>query len=348
MASYTLFDEDPDAPFMTQAARSSALARRPPISMPSSGVEVPKPGEPDLRTAGAVYTEIARRMGMPPETGPLIAQAKQREEQSRQDLLAGLALSLKGGSSLQPLGGHVFQQALKTQGPQEIPGGWGTVTSQGVTWNPEKQREADLSRLTTIGAALEKAETSKENAALRAMMMGSNQANTQGNRTFQQENALRDDFEKQVKDQRISMATYPQIEAALSGPPTAAGDMRAIFRYMKMLDPTSVVREGEYATARNAAGVPAQVLNLYNKALTGVSLTPAQRKDFLAQAQSERDTALKFFNSRANEFHARARTYGLNPRNVVLGYDTAAPAPQQQEEEIPPDAVRPRGSVRGR
>jgi hypothetical protein len=36
---------------------------------------------------------------------------------------------------------------------------------------------------------------------------------------------------------------------------------------MKMLDPTSVVREGEFATAQNAASIPIKIVNMYNKAL---------------------------------------------------------------------------------
>jgi len=39
-----------------------------------------------------------------------------------------------------------------------------------------------------------------------------------------------------------------------------------------MLDPGSVVRESEFATAQNAAGVPDQVRNMYNKVLSGTRL----------------------------------------------------------------------------
>ena len=46
---------------------------------------------------------------------------------------------------------------------------------------------------------------------------------------------------------------------------SAAGDLSMIFTYMKVLDPTSVVREGEQATAQNAAGIPERTRNLYNK-----------------------------------------------------------------------------------
>jgi hypothetical protein len=60
-----------------------------------------------------------------------------------------------------------------------------------------------------------------------------------------------------------------------------AGDLGIIYNYMKMLDPGSVVREGEFATAEQAQGVPTQVLNLYNKLINGERLTPEQRTTFV-------------------------------------------------------------------
>jgi hypothetical protein len=51
--------------------------------------------------------------------------------------------------------------------------------------------------------------------------------------------------------------------------PSAAGDLALIFNYMKMLDPGSVVRESEFATAANAAGVPDRVRNTFNRILRG-------------------------------------------------------------------------------
>lgn len=62
-------------------------------------------------------------------------------------------------------------------------------------------------------------------------------------------------------------------------------DISMIFSYMKMLDPTSVVREWEFATAQNSWGVSSWILNAYNKALTWQFLTETQRDEFLWQAR---------------------------------------------------------------
>lgn len=74
---------------------------------------------------------------------------------------------------------------------------------------------------------------------------------------------------------------------------TAAGDLALIFGFMKILDPQSVVREGEFALAETAAGVPAQIRALYNRLLTGERLTPEQRADFLSQAQAQFQVRVK-------------------------------------------------------
>jgi hypothetical protein len=111
---------------------------------------------------------------------------------------------------------------------------------------------------------------------------------------------------------------------------TAMGDMGLIFSYMKALDPGSVVREGEQASARNAAGVPDRIRNLYNKVLSGEDLNPAQRADMA-------ETALAIYDSRAQSYNTFANTYrglitdaGGNPdkQGVTL-------APQLRPVEIP-------------
>ena len=60
-----------------------------------------------------------------------------------------------------------------------------------------------------------------------------------------------------------------QLDKLLVGSkdPSAAGDLAMIFTYMKILDPTSVVREGEQATAQNAAGTPERIKNIYNRVI---------------------------------------------------------------------------------
>lgn len=115
----------------------------------------------------------------------------------------------------------------------------------------------------------------------------------------------------------------PYIETAqayrkvLSAPESAAGDMSKIFGYMKILDPGSTVREGEAASAQNAAGVPERVLNLYNRALTGQRLNPSQRADFDNSAYKIVESQKQQFEGLKTHFKERAISQNANPNNVI-------------------------------
>ena len=65
-----------------------------------------------------------------------------------------------------------------------------------------------------------------------------------------------------------------------------------VFKFMKALDPTSVVREGEQANAENSAGVPEAVRNMYNKVMSGARLGDEQMKQFVFTAKSLANSAI--------------------------------------------------------
>lgn len=78
--------------------------------------------------------------------------------------------------------------------------------------------------------------------------------------------------------------------------PDPASDMALIFNYMKMLDPGSTVREGEYATARQTTGLPGRVTNLYNYVVEGNQLNAEQRRAFFEKGKSIYEGAVSDYN----------------------------------------------------
>ena len=60
---------------------------------------------------------------------------------------------------------------------------------------------------------------------------------------------------------------------------TAPGDMAAIFSYMKILDPGSVVRGDEYASVQNSGRLADRWKQYYEQAKSGKKLTDEQRAD---------------------------------------------------------------------
>ena len=131
-----------------------------------------------------------------------------------------------------------------------------------------------------------------------------------------------------VKDYQLKVQNVANMEKFAQSK-TPAGDMSMIFLFMKMLDPTSVVREGEYATARNSGNVSDYVRNAYNKALRGTLLNENQRSDFLNQARLNLATAADAYQNIRNEYTSYANQIGV-PVELVLGSTPPPPpAPRQ-------------------
>lgn len=99
------------------------------------------------------------------------------------------------------------------------------------------------------------------------------------------ESTLRKEYDTQSKSFVNARIGFEKLQEASLGGPSAAKDLSLIFGYMKLLDPTSVVRESEQASASNAAGVPERIRNIWNRTLTGQRLTPEQRLDFISSGR---------------------------------------------------------------
>jgi hypothetical protein len=139
--------------------------------------------------------------------------------------------------------------------------------------------------------------------------------------------ALRKEFNArpEVKDYRAKASSVSNMKV-FAGRNTPASDMSMIFLFMKMLDPTSVVREGEYANAQNAASIPDQVRNQYNKAIRGTGLNPRQREDFLSQAQSILLNAETAYQGVQSEYGDYARISNI-PSGLIFQGMPAAQTP---------------------
>ena len=99
--------------------------------------------------------------------------------------------------------------------------------------------------------------------------------------------------------------------------PTAANDLALIFGYMKILDPGSVVREGEFANAQNSAGVPDRLRATYNNILRGERLTEVQRQDFLRSAYGAVQSQVPRVQSVVDYYTDVANAIGVKPESVI-------------------------------
>lgn len=151
--------------------------------------------------------------------------------------------------------------------------------------------------------------------------------------------SFRRGYEAESKEWRIIAPAYGRVVAAYDeavksaerGQPSAAADISMVFAFMKMLDPNSVVREKEYATAEMARGVPESVRAIYNKLLDGSFLTERQRADFVSQAYAQVQQAATAQRERRAAYEGRVRQVpGITPETFLAPeayVTTPIPAP---------------------
>lgn len=120
---------------------------------------------------------------------------------------------------------------------------------------------------------------------------------------------------------------WGRIQASAQDP-SPAGDLAMIFNYMKVLDPGSVVRESEFATAESAAqwlqeagnsgiDVPLPVAAAIRRMATGQRLSNEQRADFLNRAGLLYNSQAENANAEVEEYRQLADAYGLEPDRIA-------------------------------
>lgn len=134
---------------------------------------------------------------------------------------------------------------------------------------------------------------------------------------FEMESKLRNEFVTQSKDYITQRDAVDKINTAAVDP-SAAGDISLIYGFMKLNDPGSTVREGEYATAQNAGSIPERVRSMYNKALTGERLDSKVRNDFVDRSQRLFSGAQRQHDKRTGEYKGLAERAGINTDQVIL------------------------------
>lgn len=122
--------------------------------------------------------------------------------------------------------------------------------------------------------------------------------------------------------------SYGTIRRLSTAPPTAQNDIAMVYAYMRMLDPTSVVRETEFATAQNAAGVPERIRNLWNNMLNGQRLSPNQRSEFTNTAERVYQGRRERYDARVAEYRGHAADLGLDPERTIVPRGVGGASPR--------------------
>jgi hypothetical protein len=142
------------------------------------------------------------------------------------------------------------------------------------------------------------------------------------------EKSFRGEYVKASQEFSGIVANYGRLLASAdedSGP----GDLALIFNFMKMNDPGSTVREGEFSNAQNAPGITARIRNLYNQAIRGVRLRPEDRMQFLetAEAMFRQNEATQ--QRLITQYSGLAERANVDAANVIIRY-----APRITQDDV--------------
>jgi hypothetical protein len=140
---------------------------------------------------------------------------------------------------------------------------------------------------------------------------------------------LADDYRAQSKPFKEVSDAYKTITTSLDKATTSpAATLAGATKFMKLLDPGSVVRESELGMALAATGVLDRAANYHQTLLRGKVLTPKQAEDFKNIAGQIYQAAQQQQVQIDGNYRRQAQTYQLRPDMIVqdLGQN-AKPAP---------------------
>lgn len=170
-----------------------------------------------------------------------------------------------------------------------------------------KEAEAEKKRQAAIAAAKAKAAKAAK-AAEDAKKAGGMKTADELRKEY---NAL-----PEVKDYKDVDTAVKKVEAAANDV-SAAGDLALIYAYMRVLDPGSSVKEGEFQAAAQAGGAGDRLVASIGKAMSGERLSPDQRADFVKHAQTLREAQRSRAQGAAEKYRGIATKRGADPNDVV-------------------------------
>jgi hypothetical protein len=149
---------------------------------------------------------------------------------------------------------------------------------------------------------------------------------TGGQKGFENEMTLKKTFaaEPVYKAYSEMQSAYGQITDSLKQS-SPAGDLAAATKFMKLLDPGSVVRESELGMAMAASGALDRATNYAQMRINGTKLTDTQRKDFQQLSNQLFGTATSAYNQKRGEFEQMGSAYGIDA-NRALGAPAKLPS----------------------
>lgn len=159
-----------------------------------------------------------------------------------------------------------------------------------------------------------------------------------------------------IRKEVQSLPSYKNITQAVpiyramteaAGRDSKAADLNLVYGLGKIMDPTSVVREGEMVMVNKTAGLPEWLVGAINGLNGGARLTPETRKAIMAEAHGRMQSYSESYNQDAQFYRGIVGRQGMKAEDVLPDFGTFAPwtpqaaAPQAVTPNSGAQAVRP-------
>lgn len=187
-------------------------------------------------------------------------------------------------------------------------GGPGTVASSAPITQSADNKATVAASMANAAAVREAARIQAEAARDSARMK----------RDQDTEMKLADDHRTQSKAFQESRSAHEQLTATLKSATTSpAATLAAATKFMKILDPGSVVRESELGMALAASGVLDRAANYVSTLQSGKKLTETQAADFAKISDQMYEAAKRVQQDIDKDYQNKAKTYNLRPEMIV-------------------------------
>lgn len=267
--------------------------------------------------------------------------AQRRDENERQYALGTLG-QMASDEGLQNVGGSVLKQALANRQAKISERGTTDPLSGQFTYSPDylaqrddtaeanvnqriagQRQQWDLARAQAADRMDQQRQRASDQRDMKAfaasLKAGGGDGPGKGDKDrWTVEDRMADDYRNEAKPAHQVLQAFNGLRATAQRTDPAS-DIAFIYQYMKVLDPTSVVREGEFATAQNAGGLDTRIRNMYNQALNGTRMNPTQRQQMLSATERLAQTAGAQLDTINRQYSDKANRRGLDPQNIITG-----------------------------
>lgn len=143
-----------------------------------------------------------------------------------------------------------------------------------------------------------------------------------------------------------ALQVKPMYDKLVSASNTGPGDISLLYAYMRIIDPGSTVREGEFQQAAQAGALGDRMQGFVNHIVNGGRLSPKIREQFKEEARRIYDAQLKGMKDVADQYRDLATRSNLSPGDVVLEMFNSPEGPAPASQGSSPTPFVPKRGTR--